>query len=164
MFIKSISIYVWCTSATAAIENVNLPGVHRDESSCTTHRPQIIVKMVVFDSIFFSHSHRLLTRLLFGGKFRKRLLFKKLWKKRVYARAAAAFLDEVPCLNLNDVCRARTRPAYEYEGDLLQNLDGTSPQKSRHWAALPPHEYELTSSWRQRMFSINFWRCWSPTF
>ena len=102
--------------------------------------------MDVSDSDIFNPRHPL-RGSLFGGKYRKRRLFKKLFKKPVDVNAAAAeFLDEAAYLDLNNVRRPRTRPTYEYDGDLLQNLDGTSPDESRHWSALPPHEYK--QRWR----------------
>ena len=124
--------------------------------------------MFVSDRGIFSPS-RLLRSMLVGGKLRTRLLFKKLFKKWFDAHAAPwEFLDEAAYLDINNARKAWTRPTYKYDGDLLQNLEGTSPDESRHWAALPPHNKiitnnngELTSGW-QRMCSISFSRCWSP--
>ena len=98
--------------------------------------------MVVFDSDIVSPSH-LLCGLLFGGKIRKRWLFKKLFKKRAIMSAAVAeCLDEAAYVDLNDIRRPRTRLMHKFDGEWLQNLDGTSPDESRHWTALPLHRYK----------------------
>lgn len=79
-------------------------------------------------------------RLIFGGVRKKYdLLF---GDEAQQLQEAFDLLDEVAYQEFGNIRRDLTAPTFQYDGDLLQNMDGTSANPVRHWAALPPHEYQ----------------------